>query len=66
MNQPATQFEYEVEVVQRSIGEQLAMNRSVVLAAEDKRLRAGLHPARWERRGPFGRLRPRPGLKEVA
>jgi hypothetical protein len=65
MNQPATQFEYEVEVVQRSVSEQLAMNRSVVLAAEDERLRAGLHPARWERRGPFGRLRPRPGLSQV-
>jgi hypothetical protein len=66
MNQPATQFEYEVEVVQRRIGEQMAMNRNVVVAAEDERLRAGLHPARWERRGLFGRLRPRPGLKKVA
>jgi hypothetical protein len=66
MNQPATQLHTESPTFHRSIHEQLAMTRSAVAAAEDKEIRDAVHPTRWERRGPFRRLRRRPGLGVAA
>jgi len=66
MNHPATQLHTESSAFQRGIHEQLALTRSAVAAGEEKQLRDALHPARWERRGVFGRLRQRPGLREAA
>jgi hypothetical protein len=66
MNQPATQIVRESPAFDRDIREQLALTRSAVSAGEDKQLQDAVHPTRWERRGFFGRLRPRAGLSEVA
>jgi hypothetical protein len=66
MNQPATQLHTQSPAFHRGIHEQLAMTRSAVAAAEDKQLRDAVQPTRWERRGPFRRLRRRPGLSEAA
>jgi hypothetical protein len=66
MNQPATQIHTESPAFHRGIHEQLAMTRSAVSAAEDKELRAAVHPTRWERRGFFRRLRRRSGLGVAA
>jgi hypothetical protein len=66
MNQPATQIATDSPAFHRDIREQLAKTRNAVSAGEDKRLRDAVHPARWERRGFFRRLRRRPGLSEVA
>ena len=59
MNQTAASIEYEPELIERSVAEQLALNRSVVAAADDEELRDHVHPARWERRGFLQRLRRR-------
>jgi hypothetical protein len=66
MNQPATKIETESPAFHRGIHEQMAMTRSAVAPAEDTQLKDAAHPARWERRGFFGRLRRRPGLSEAA
>jgi hypothetical protein len=66
MNQPATKIETESPAFHRGIHEQMAMTRSAVAAVEDKDLRDAVHPARWERRGFFRRLRQLPGLSEAA
>ena len=66
MNQPATQIVMESPAFHRGIREQMEMTRSAVSAGEEKQLRDAVHPARWERRGVFGRLRRRAGLCEVA
>lgn len=66
MNQPANKIETESPAFHRGIHEQMAMTRSAVAAVEDKDLRDAVHPARWERRGFFRRLRQRPGLSEAA
>jgi hypothetical protein len=66
MNQPATQIVNGSLAFHRGIREQLAMTRNAVSAGEDKKLRDAVHPARWERRGVFRRLRRRPGLSDVA
>ena len=66
MNKPATQNAYERDPADRSFLEQMALNRSVVGAAEDERLRDGVQSTKWERRGLFGRLRRRPDLREAA
>jgi hypothetical protein len=66
MNQPATQIANESPAFHRGIREQMEMTRSAVAAGEEKQLRDAVHPARWERRGFFGRLRRRAGLSEVA
>jgi hypothetical protein len=66
MNQPATKIETESPAFHRGIQEQMAMTRSAVAAGEDKQLRDAVHPNRWERRGPFRRLRRRPALSEAA
>jgi hypothetical protein len=66
MNQPATQIATESPAFYRGIREQMAMTRSAVSAGEDKQVRDAVHPTRWERRGPFRRLRRRAGLSEVA
>jgi hypothetical protein len=66
MNQPATQIATESPAFHRGIREQMEMTRSAVSAGEEKQLRDAVHPARWERRGVFGRLRRRAGLSEVA
>lgn len=65
MNQPATQIATDSPAFHRGIREQLAMTRNAVSAGE-KQLRDAVHPARWERRGLFRRLRRRPRLSEVA
>jgi hypothetical protein len=65
MNQPATQIATESPAFHRGIREQMEMTRSAVAAGEDKHLRDAVHPARWERRGFFRRLRRRAGLSEV-
>jgi hypothetical protein len=65
MNQPATPFPSESPAFDRGIREQLEMIRRAVAPAEDKQLRDAVHPAFWERRGPFGRLRRRSGLRKV-
>ena len=66
MNHPASKIEYEPQFIERSVAEQIALNRSAVGAAEDDRLARAVHPSRWERRGLFGRLRRRRGLEEVS
>lgn len=66
MNQPATQIATESPAFHRGVREQMEMTRSAVAAGEDNRLREAVHPTRWERRGFFRRLRPRPGLSEAA
>jgi hypothetical protein len=66
MNHPATRLHTESPAFHRGIHEQLALTRSAVAAGEEKQLRDAVHPARWERRGVFGRLRQRPGLREAA
>jgi hypothetical protein len=66
MNQPATKIENESPAFHRGIHEQMAMTRSAVAAVEDKDLRDAVQPTLWERRGFFGRLRRRAGLREVA
>jgi hypothetical protein len=66
MNQPATKIETESPAFHRGIHEQMAMTRHAVAPAEDRQLKDAVHPARWERRGFFGRLRRRPGLSEAA
>ena len=66
MNHPATRLHTESPAFHRRIDEQLALTRSAVAAGEEKQLRDAVHPARWERRGVFGRLRQRPGLREAA
>jgi len=65
MNRPATQTVNGSLAFDRGIREQLAMTRNAVSAGEDKELRDAVHPARWERRGVFRRLRRRPGLSAV-
>jgi hypothetical protein len=66
MNHPATQIEYEPQFIERSVAEQLALNRSAVAAAEDDHLARAVHPSRWERRGLFRRLRRRRFIHGVA
>ena len=66
MNQPATRLVSESPAFDRGIRAQTEMTRRAVAAGEDKHLQDAVHPARWERRGLFGRLRRRPGLSEVA
>jgi hypothetical protein len=66
MNQPATQISHRREPADATVTEQLALNRSIVAAAEDDRLREAVHPARWERRGVLGRLKRRVRLSEAA
>jgi hypothetical protein len=66
MNQPATKIATESPAFDRGIHEQMAMTRNAVAAGEEKELRDAVHPARWERRGLFGRLRQRPELGEAA
>jgi hypothetical protein len=66
MNQPATQTSHRREPADATVTEQLALNRSIVAAAEDDRLREAVHPARWERRGVLGRLKRRVRLSEAA
>jgi hypothetical protein len=66
MNQPATQTSDGRETADATVTEQLALNRSIVAAAEDDRLREAVHPARWERRGVLGRLKRRVRLSEAA
>jgi hypothetical protein len=66
MNQPATQISDRREPADATVTEQLALNRSIVAAAEDDRLREAVHPARWERRGVLGRLKRRVRLSEAA
>ena len=65
MNQPATQLVSESTAFYRGIREQLELNRRAVAPAEDKQLQDAVHPALWERRGLFGGLRRRPGLRKV-
>jgi hypothetical protein len=65
MSQTATRIDYQPELIGRSVAEQLALNRSVVAAAEDQRLEEAIHPTRWERRGLLGMLRRRPGLSQI-
>jgi hypothetical protein len=65
MHQAATKIEYQPQFIARDVAEQIALNRSAVGAAEDDLLADAVHPARWERRGLFGRLRRRRGLNEV-
>jgi hypothetical protein len=65
MSQRAARIEYEPGFIERSVAEQIALNRSAVGVAEDDRLGHAVHPARWERRGLFRRLRRRRGLDEV-
>jgi hypothetical protein len=66
VNQTAARLDYQPEVIERSVGEQLTLNRSVVVAADDEGLRDHVHPARWERRGFLQRLRRRTGLSRIA
>jgi len=66
MNQPATQISHRREPADATVTEQLALNRTIVAAAEDDRLREAVHPARWERRGVLGRLKRRVRLSEAA
>ena len=66
MNQPATQIATGSPAFHRGVREQMEMTRTAVSAGEDKHLKNAVHPARWERRGLFGRLRRRPGLSEAA
>jgi hypothetical protein len=66
MNQTAARIDYQPELIERSVAEQLALNRRVVAAADDEGLRDHVHPARWERRGLLRRLRRRTGLSKVA
>jgi hypothetical protein len=66
MNQPATQISDGRETADVTVTEQLALNRSIVAAAEDDRLGDAVHPARWERRGVLGRLKRRVRLSEAA
>jgi hypothetical protein len=66
MNQPATQISDHRETFDLSVSEQLTLNRSVVAAADDDRLRGAVHPAYWERRGVLGRLRRRVRLSDAA
>jgi len=66
MTHPATQLIDEPIAVEITVRDQMAMTRSAVAAAEDDRLAHSIHPARWERRGLFRRLRRRAGLSEVA
>jgi hypothetical protein len=66
MTQPATQISDRREPADATVTEQLALNRSIVAAAEDDRLREAVHPARWERRGVLGRLKRRVRLSEAA
>ena len=65
MNQPATRLVSESPAFDRGIRAQMEMTRRAVAAGEDKHLQDAVHPARWERRGFFQRLRRRPGLSEV-
>jgi hypothetical protein len=65
MSQTATRIDYQPELIGRSVAEQLALNRSVVAAAEDQRLEEAIHPTRRERRGLLGVLRRRPGLSLI-
>ena len=66
MTQPATQISDRREPADATVTEQLALNRSIVAAAEDDRLREAVHPGRWERRGDLGRLKRRVRLSEAA
>ena len=66
MTQPATQISDRREPADATVTEQLALNRTIVEAAEDDRLREAVHPARWERRGVLGRLKRRVRLSEAA
>jgi len=66
MTQPATQISDRREPADATVTEQLALNRTIVAAAEDDRLREAVHPARWERRGVLGRLKRRVRLSEAA
>jgi hypothetical protein len=65
MNQPATRLVDESPAFHRDIREQMEMTRTAVSAGEDRHLKDAVHPARWERRGLFGRLRRRAGLSEA-
>ena len=66
MNQTAARIEYQPELIERSVAEQLALNRGVAAAAEDDRLQEAIHPTRWERRGFLRRLRRLTGLTRIA
>lgn len=65
MNEPATALNSESPAFHRGIREQMEMTRRAVAPAEDKQVRDGVQPALWERRGLFGTLRRRPGLRKV-
>jgi hypothetical protein len=66
MNQTAARMDYQPQLIERSVAEQLALNRDVVAAADDEGFRDRVHPARWERHGFLRRLRRRTGLNKVA
>jgi hypothetical protein len=66
MSQTAARIAYQPELIERSVAEQLALNRRVVAAADDEGLRDHVHPTRWERRGFMQRLRRRTALSKVA
>jgi hypothetical protein len=66
MNQTAARMDYQPELIERSVAEQLALNRDVVAAAENDRLQEAIHPTRWERRGFLRSLRRRTFLSKVA
>jgi hypothetical protein len=65
MNHPAIPLVSESPAFDRGIREQMEMTRRAIARGEDKHLQDAVHPARWERRGFFQRLRRRPGLSEV-
>jgi hypothetical protein len=65
MNQPATQLASDSPAFHRGIREQMEMTRRAVAPAEDKQAQDAVQPTLWERRGVFGTLRRRPGLRKV-
>jgi hypothetical protein len=65
MKQTAVRLDHRPEFIERSVAEQLALNRGVVAVAEDDRLKDAIHPARWERCGLFQRLRRRTRLSSL-
>jgi hypothetical protein len=62
MNKTAARIDYQPELIERRVAEQLALNRRAVAAADDEGLRDHVHAARWERRGFLQRLRRQVGL----
>jgi hypothetical protein len=65
MNQAAARIDNQHEFIERSVAEQLALNRAVVAAADDEGLRDRVYPMRWERRGCLQRLRRQSGISKV-